>query len=158
MLFQTNSLLSFLVFFPFLSIFHSNLFFFSSYSAFFFYVVKNPLFFDPSYRARQGPLYSACRDQCFTVLPLNRLCLVWVCLPIVQNLCQIKADPFCPFRAPRTHFVLLRAAAFPATMFISSLLTLKACTQRFPLKLPLSGGLSSQQDVPPKRGLSRDRK
>ena len=159
MLFQTNSLLSFLVFFPFLSVFHSNLFFFSSYSAFFFfYVVKSPLFFDPPYRARQGPLYSVCRDQCFTVLPLNRLCLVWVCLLIVRNPCQTEADPFCPFCAPRTHFVLLRAAAFPATMLISSLLTLRACTQWFPLKLPLLGGLSSQQDVPPKRGLSRGRK
>ena len=158
MLFQTNSLFSLLVFFPFFSLFHSNLFFFSSYSVLFFYVVKIPLFFDPPYRAQQGPLYSACRDQCFTVLPLNRLCLVWVCLPIVQNLCQTEADPFCPFYAPRTHFVLLRAAAFPATMFISSLLTLKACTQRFPLKLPLLGGLSSQQDVPSKSGLSRGRK
>ena len=61
------------------------------------------------------------------------------------------------FCAPRTHFVLQCAAAFPATMLISSLLTLRACTQRFPLKLPLLGGLSSQQDIPPKRGLSRDR-
>ena len=84
-----------------------------------------------------------------------------------QNPCQTEADSFChsvrrrlilSFCAPRTHFVLLCAAAFPATMLISSLLTLRACTQRFPLKLPLLGGLSSQQDVPPKRGLSRGRK
>ena len=96
MLFRTNSLFSFLVFFPFLSIFL--LIFFSSLPTLFFlfYVVKNPLFFRSLYRARQGPLYSACRDQCFTVLPLNCLCLVWVCLPIVQNPCQIEADPFCP--------------------------------------------------------------
>ena len=119
--------------------------------------MKNPLFFDPLYRARQGPLYSACRDQCFTVLPLNRLCLVWVYLPIVQNPCQTEADPFCPFCAPQTHFVLLHAATFPATMLISSLLTLRACTQRFPLKFSLLGGSSSQQDVPPQRGLSRGR-
>ena len=95
MLFQTNSLLSFLVFFPFLSVFVL-IFFLFLLLCFSFYVVKNPLFFDPLYRARQGPLYSACRDQCFTVLPLNRLCLVWVCLPIVQNSCQTEADPFCP--------------------------------------------------------------
>ena len=146
MLFRTNSLLSFLVFFPFLSVFVL-IFFLFLLLCFSFHVVKNPLFFDPPYRARQGPLYSACRDQCFTVLPLNRLCLVWVCLPIVQNLCQTEADPFCPFCAPR-----------PATMLTSSLLTLRACTQWFPLKLPLLGGLSSQQDVPPKSGLSRGRK
>ena len=159
MLFRTNSLLSFLVFFPFFSVFvlifflfPLALFFFSPYEIY-------PLFFDPLYRARQGPLYSACRNQCFTVLPLNRLCLVWVHLPIVQNPCQTEADSFCPsvrrglilsFCAPRTYFVLLCAVAFPATMLISSLLTLRACTQRFPLKFPLLGGPSSQQDVPPK--------
>ena len=94
MLFRTNSLLSFLVFFPFLSVFV--LIFFLLLLLFSFHIVKNPLFFDPLYRARQGPLYSACCDQCFTVLPLNRLCLVWVHLPIVQNPCQTEADSFCP--------------------------------------------------------------
>ena len=157
MLFPTNSLFSFLVFFPFFSLFV--LIFFSFLLTLFFFLCReNPPFFPPLYRARQGSFYSACRDQCFTILPLNRLCLVWVCLPIVQNLYQTEADPFCLFCAPQTHFVLLRAAAFPATMFISSFLTLRACTQRFPLKLPLLGGLSSQQDVPPKSGLSRGRK
>ena len=109
MLFRTNSLLSFLVFFPFLSVFVI-IFFLLLLLCFSFHVVKNPLFFDPLYRAWQRPLYSACRDQCFTVLPLNRLCLVWVYLPIVQNPCQTEADSFCPsvrrglilsFRAPR---------------------------------------------------------
>jgi len=98
MLFQTNSLLSFLVFFPFLSVFVL-IFFFFSYSVFFFYVVKNPLFFLSLHRARQGPLYSACRDQCFTVLPLNRLCLVWVYLPTTlcdTHPCQTEADLFYP--------------------------------------------------------------
>ena len=95
MLFRTNSLLSFLVFFPFLSVFVL-IFFLFLLLCFSFHVVKNPLFLDPLYRARQGPLYSACRDQCFTVLPLNRLCLVWVYLPIVQNPCQTEADSFCP--------------------------------------------------------------
>ena len=60
-------------------------------------------------------------------------------------------------RQRRTRFVPLCVVAFPATMLIPSLLTLRACTQRFPLKLPLLGGLSSQQDVPPKRDLSRSR-
>ena len=95
MLFRTNSLISFLVFFPFLSVFVLIFFLLFLLCFSFFYVVKNPLFFDSFYRARQGPLYSACRDQCFTVLPLNRLCLVWACLPIVQNPCQTEADPFC---------------------------------------------------------------
>ena len=96
MLFRTNSLISFLVFFPFLSVFVL-IFFLLFLLCFSFYVVKNPLFFDLLYRARQRPLYSACRDQCFTVLPLNCLCLVWVYLSIVQNPCQTEADPFCPF-------------------------------------------------------------
>ena len=96
MLFRTNSLLSFLVFFPFLSVFVL-IFFLFPLTLFFFSRCKiYSLFFDPLYRARQGPLYSACRDQCFTVLPLNRLCLVWVHLPIVQNPCQTEADSFCP--------------------------------------------------------------
>ena len=95
MLFRTNSLLSFLVFFPFLSVFVL-IFFLLFLLCFSFYVVKNPLFFHPFYSARQGPLYSTCRDRCFTVLPLNRLCLVWVHLPIVQNPCQTEADSFCP--------------------------------------------------------------
>ena len=160
MLFRTNSLLSFFVFFPFLSVFIL-IFFLFLLLCFSFHLVKNPLFFYPLYRARPGPLYSACRDQYFTILPLNRLCLAWVYLPTM--LCDTEPLPdrgglILSFCAPRTHFVLLCAVAFPAMMLISSLLTLRACTQRFPFKLPLLGGLSSQQDVPPKRGLSRDRK
>ena len=58
----------------------------------------------------------------------------------------------------RTCFIPLYVVAFlPATTLMPSLSTLKACTQRFPLKLLLLGGLSSQQDVPPKRGLGRSR-
>ena len=152
MLFRNNSLLSFLVFFHFLYVFVLIFFLFPLALFFFSPCEIYPLFFDPLYRAWQGPLYSACRDQCFTVLPLNRLCLVWVYLP---NANRTKPLPdrggfILSFCAPRTHFVLLRAAAFPATMSISSLLTLRACTQRFPLKFSLLGGPSSQQDVPPK--------
>ena len=58
MLFRTNSLLSFLIFFPFLSVFVL-IFFLLFLLCFSFYVMKNPLFFDPGYRAQQGPLYSA---------------------------------------------------------------------------------------------------
>ena len=56
-------------------------------------------------------------------------------------------------RQRRTCFIPLYVVAFlPATTLMPSLSTLRACTQRFLLKLPLLGGLSSQQDVPPKRG------
>ena len=96
MLFRTNSLLSFLVFFPFFSVFILILFLFPLALFFFSPCEIYPLFFHPFYRARQGPLYSACRDQCFTVLPLNRLCLVWVYLSIVQNPYQTEVDSFCP--------------------------------------------------------------
>ena len=62
-------------------------------------------------------------------------------------------------RQRQTCFIPLYVVAFlPATTLMPSLSTLRACTQRFPLKLPLLGGLSSQQDVPPKRGLGRSRK
>ena len=61
-------------------------------------------------------------------------------------------------RQRRTYFIPLCVVTFlPATILIPSLSTLRACTQRFPPKLPLLGGLSSQQDVPPKRGLGRSR-
>ena len=50
-----------------------------------------------------------------------------------------------------TCFIPLYVVAFhPATTLMPYLSTLRACTQRFPLKLPLLGGLLSQQDVPPK--------
>lgn len=59
-------------------------FFFFFYSVFSFYSV-NTLFFDPFFKARQGPFYNACRGQCFTTLPLNRLCLVWAYLPTTKS-------------------------------------------------------------------------
>ena len=61
-------------------------------------------------------------------------------------------------RQRRTCFIPLYVVAFlPATTLMPSLSTLRACTQQFPLKLPILGGLSSQQDVPPKKGLGRSR-
>ena len=99
MLFQTNSLFSFLVFFSFLSVFVLILFFFLLL-CFPFYVVKDPLSFDPFYRARQGPLYSACRDQCLLFCPLTAF--VWS-----GCTCQSYKTPA---RQRRIHFVFLCAA------------------------------------------------
>ena len=65
------------------------IFFFSSCSVFFFfYSPKYALFSIPLYRARQRPFYSACRDHGFTILPLNRLCLVWAYLPTTRGVCH----------------------------------------------------------------------
>ena len=61
-----------------------SVFFLIFFLCFSFYSV-NALFFDPFFRAWQGPFYSACRDQCFTTLPLNRLCLVWAYLPTTKS-------------------------------------------------------------------------
>ena len=141
MLFQTNSLLSFLVFLPFFSLFVLIFFLFFLLCSF-FYVVKIPCFSILPTGHGKGLFIVPAVTNVLLFCPLNRLCLVWVYLPIVQNLCQTEADPFCPFCAPQTHFVLLRAAALPATMLISSLLTLRACTQRYPLKFSLLGGPS----------------
>ena len=77
----SHSSLIFLSFFFSVSFLIFFLFFLLCFS---FYSV-NALFFDPFFRARQGPFYSACRNQCFTVLPLNRLCLVWAYLPTTRS-------------------------------------------------------------------------
>ena len=66
-----------------------SLFFFFSFSYFlllcFLLLCEYPLFFDDFFRARQGSFYSAFRDQFFTTLPLNRLCLVWAYLPTTKG-------------------------------------------------------------------------
>ena len=156
MLFQTNSLLSFLVFFPFFSLFVLIFFLFFLLCSF-FYVVKIPCFSILFTGHGKGLFIVPAMTSVLLFCPLTAF--VWS-----GHACQSYKTPA---RQRRIHFVYsvhrglilsLRAAAFPAAMFISSLLTLRACTQRFPLKLPLLGGLSSQQDVPPKRGLSRGRK
>ena len=79
-----NYLPFFLNFLSFLLCFLSYLFSFL-FTLFFFFYSVNTLFFDPLFRARQGSFYSACRDQCFTTLPLNRLCLVWAYLPTTKS-------------------------------------------------------------------------
>ena len=147
MLFQTNSLFFFLVFFPFFSLFVLIFFLFFLLCSF-FYVVKIPCFF---------LLYTGHGKGLFIVPAVTSVLLFCPLTAFVWSGCACQSYKTSA-RQRRIHFVLLRAAAFPATMLISSLLTLRACTQRFPFKLPLLGGLSSQQDVPPKRGLSRGRK
>ena len=62
-----------------------SVFFLIFFLYFSFYHAKNALFFDPFFRARKGPFYSACHDQCFTILPLNRLYLVWAYLPTTRS-------------------------------------------------------------------------
>ena len=75
------------IIFLFSSIF--SLIFFFSFSCFlllyFLLLCEYPLFFDPEFRARRGSFYTACRDQFFTTLPLNRLCLVWVYMPTTRS-------------------------------------------------------------------------
>ena len=80
------------LFFPQFPLFFSvfSLLSFSFLSLVFFYSIflllrEYPLFFDPEFRARQGSFYTACRDQFFTTLPLNRLCLVWAYLPTTKE-------------------------------------------------------------------------
>ena len=65
----------------------SSLIFSLFFSVFFliYFSLLFTLFFNPFFRAQQGPFYSDCRDQCFTVLPLNRLCLVWAYLPTTRS-------------------------------------------------------------------------
>ena len=79
-----NYLPFFLNLLSFLLCFLSYLFSFL-FTLFFFFYSVNTLFFGPLFRARQGSFYSACRDQCFTTLPLNCLCLVWAYLPITKS-------------------------------------------------------------------------
>ena len=124
----------FLIFFPFLL------------ALFFFSLRKNTLFFDPLYRAQQKPFYSVCRDQGFTILPLNRLCLVWAYLPTTRGVCH----SLLPDRG-RFHFSLYCSTSFLPRCKCSFSLLSRHAPNGSPSNLPLLGGLSSQQDVPPKR-------
>ena len=141
MLFQTNSLLSFLVFFPCFSLFVLIFFLFFLLCSF-FYVVKIPCFSMPSTGHGKG---------LFIVPAVTSVLLFCSLTAFVWSgyACQLYKTSARQRRIHFVHSVRRRlilsfcAAAFPATMFISSLLTLRACTQRFPFKLPLLGGLSS---------------
>ena len=140
----TNSLF-FLVSFLFFSVFFLALFFS-------FHFVKYTLFFDPPSTGHgKGFFIAPAVASVLRSCPLTAFvwfgCTYW---------------PHCATptlaRQRRACFIPLYVIAFlPATTLMPFLSTLRACTQRFPLKLPLLGGLSSQQDVPPKRGLGRSR-
>ena len=120
---------------------------------FFFSLRKKTLFFDPFYRARQEPFYSAYHDQSFTILPLNHLCLVWAYLPTTRGVCH----SLLPDKG-RFHFSLYRSTSFLPWYKCSLSPLSRHAPNGSPLNLPLLGGLSSQQDVPPKRALGKSRK
>ena len=139
--------LSFFLSFPFFSFLFSFLsfpFLLALFSP--FYSRKYALFFDPSYRARQEPFYSACRNQGFTICPLTAF--VWpghTCRPpevCATHSCQTEAG----FSSPP-----YRSTSFPSRYKCSLSPLSRHAPNGSPSNLPLLGGLSSQQDVPPKR-------
>ena len=138
--------------FPFFSFLLSFLSFFSSFCSIFSFHSKNILCFSIPATGHGKGLFIA--SPAASVLPSCPLtAFVW-------SGCTCRPHCATPTlaRQRRTCFIPLYVVAFlPATTLMSSLSTLRACTQQFPLKLPLLGGLSSQQDVPPKRGLVRSR-
>ena len=149
-LFFFLSFLSFLLcFLSYLFSFLLALFFFS------FHFVKYTLFFDPPFLFCTG--HSKGLFIAPAVASVLRSCPL---TDFVWSGCTCRPHCVTPTLARQrwTCFIPLYVVAFlPATTLMPSLSTLRACTQRFPLKLPLLGGLSSQQDVPPKRGLGRIR-
>ena len=72
-----------LIFSLFFSVFF--LIFFLFFLLCFSFYSQNALFFGSLLRARQGPFYSVCHDQSFTILPFNRLCLVLAYLPTTKS-------------------------------------------------------------------------
>ena len=145
------TLFFFLVSFLFLSVFFL-IFFLFFLLCFFFSLHKiYSVFFDPLYRHGKGLFIAPAVASVLQSCPLTAF--VW-------SGCTCRPHYATPTlaRQRRTCFIPLYAIAFlPATTLMPSLSTLRACIQRFPLKLPLLGGLSSQQDIPPKRGLGRSR-
>ena len=99
MLFRTNSLLSFLVFFPFLSVFVL-IFFLLLLLCFSFHVVKNPsVFFLLSTGHGKGLFIVPAMTSVLLFFPLTVFvwpgCTYRPCCA-TQNPCQTKADSFCP--------------------------------------------------------------
>ena len=99
MLFRTNSLLSFLVFFPFSLCFRSNLFSSLLTLFLFFYLVKIPCFSIPCTGHGKGLFIVPAVTSILLFCPLT--VFVWpgcTCRPycVTQNPCQTKADSFCP--------------------------------------------------------------
>ena len=86
-------------------------------------------------------------------MPLNRLCLVWAYLPTTRDVCH----SLLPDRG-RFHFPLYRNTSFlPRYKWFLSL-SLKACTQRFPLKLASFGWSIIPAGRTSQKGLGRNRK
>ena len=131
-------------FFPYTTLFRSFC------SVFSFYSPKYALFLIPLYRARQKPFYNACRNQGFTILPLNRLCLVWAHLPTTRGVCH----SLLPNRG-RFQFSPYRRISFLPRYKCSLSPLSRHAPNGSPTNLHILGGLSSQQDVPPKRGLGK---
>ena len=74
----------------FFSVFLSYLFFFFSfYSVFlftlFFFLLRECSVFQSLPQGTARSFYSACCGRCFTILPLNCLCLVWAYLPTTKS-------------------------------------------------------------------------
>ena len=136
--------------FPFFSFyFLSYLFSFGSCSVSFFHSENMLCFRFPSTGHDKGLFIAPAVASVLRSCPLTAFIWFWCT-------CQPHCATPTLARQRRTYFIPLYVVAFlPATTLMPSLSTLRACTQRFPLKLPLLGGLSSQQDIPPKRGLGR---
>ena len=87
----TNSLLSFLVFFPFLSVFVL-IFFLSLLLCFSFHIVRCTIcFFTLSTGHGKGLFIVPAVTSVLLFCPINRLCLAWVYLPTM--LCDIEPLP-----------------------------------------------------------------
>ena len=146
------TLFFFLVSFLFFSVFFLIFFLFFLLCFFSFHFVKYTMFFRfPSTGHGKGLFIAPAVASVLRSYPLTAF--VW-------SGCTCRPHCATPTlaRQRRTCFISLCVVAFlPATILIPSFSTLRVCTQRFPLKLPILGGLSSQQDVPPKRGLGRSR-
>ena len=145
---ELNSIFS-LVSFIFFSVFLSYLFSFLL-TLFFFSLRKNTLFFDPRFMARQGPFYNACHDQGFTILPLNRICLVWAYLPTTKGVCH----SLLPDRG-RFHFSLYCSTSFLPRCKCSLSPLSRHALNGSPSNLPLLGGRHPNRMYLPK-GLGQE--
>ena len=132
----------FLVSFLFFSVFFLIFFSFSSCSIFFFFSLRKiyPVFLrssSPSTGHGKGLFIAPAVASVLRSYPLTAF--VW-------SGCTCRPHCTTPTLAKqrRTCFIPLYVVAFlPATTLMPSLSILRACTQRFPLKLSLLGGLSS---------------
>ena len=133
------TLFFFLSFLSFLLCFLSYLFSFGSSSVSFFHSENMLCFFDP-------PLFTGHGKGLFIAPAVASVLRYCPLTAFVWSGCTCRPHYATPTlaRQRRTCFIPLHVVTFlPAKILIPSLSTLRACTQRFPLKLPLLGGLSS---------------